>query len=135
LRYTVQVEADGYLSSLNSSMVDVNRLVVTFDGLLRRTSFAKRMKGLLATLEKHYGSPVDTEFTAEIVDPNSAHPDVRITLLQCRPQSHLRDAHEVELQPSLIWRMLFSPPGGWSHAERFRASVGCCSFLRKATLP
>ncbi len=101
LRYIAQVEADGYLSSLNSSMVDVNRLVVSFDGLLRRTSFAKRMKDLLATLEKHYDSPVDTEFTAEIVDPNTAHPEVRITLLQCRPQSHLRDAREVELPAKL----------------------------------
>ena len=101
LRQVAQVEADGYLSSLSSSMVDVNRLVVSFDGLLRRTSFAKRMKGLLTTLEKYYDSPVDTEFTAEILDPNSAHPDVCITLLQCRPQSHLRDAHEVELPSKL----------------------------------
>lgn len=101
LRYIAQVEADGYLSSLSSSMVDVNRLVVSFDGLLRRTSFAKRMKGLLSTLEKYYDSPVDTEFTAEIVNPNAAHPEVRITLLQCRPQSHLRDAHEVALPTKL----------------------------------
>ena len=97
LRYVAQVEADGYLSSLSSSMVDVNRLVLSFDGLLRKTPFAKRMKGLLSTLEKTYDSPVDTEFTAEVLDPNTAHPEVRITLLQCRPQSHLRDAREVEL--------------------------------------
>ena len=101
LRYVAQVEADGYLSSLSSSMVDVNRLVISFDGLLRRTGFAKRMKELLSTLEKHYDSPVDTEFTAEVVDSNTAHPEVRITLLQCRPQSHLRDAQEVELPAKL----------------------------------
>jgi hypothetical protein len=101
LRYVAQVEADGYLNSLNSSVVDSSRLIVTFDGLLRRTAFAKRMKALLTTLEKHYDSPVDTEFTAEVVDPNAAHPEVRITLLQCRPQSHLRDAHEVELPTKL----------------------------------
>jgi hypothetical protein len=101
LRYVAQVEADGYLSSLNSNMVDVDRLVISFDGLLRKTSFAKRMKGLLTTLEKYYDSPVDTEFTAEIVDPNTAWPEVRITLLQCRPQSHLRDAREVELPTKL----------------------------------
>jgi hypothetical protein len=101
LRYVAQVEADGYLNSLNSSMVDSKRLIVTFDGLLRRTAFAKRMKAILTTLEKHYDSPVDTEFTAEVVDPLAAHPEVRITLLQCRPQSHLRDAHEVELPTKL----------------------------------
>jgi hypothetical protein len=101
LRYIAQTEADGFLSSLNSNLVDVNRLVVSFDGLLRRTDFANRMKGLLSTLEKYYDSPVDTEFTAEIVDPKSIRPAIRITLLQCRPQSHLRDAHEVELPAQL----------------------------------
>jgi hypothetical protein len=101
LRYVAQVQADGYLSSLSSSMVDVNRLVVTFDGLLRRTPFARRMKVLLSTIEKAYGSPVDTEFTAEVIDPGALHPEVRISLLQCRPQSHLRDAREVELPGKL----------------------------------
>ncbi|MGZ6347645.1 MAG: PEP/pyruvate-binding domain-containing protein [Anaerolineales bacterium] len=101
LRYVAQAEADGFLISLNSNMVDVSRLVVSFDGLLRRTAFAKRMNGLLSTLEKYYDSPVDTEFTAEIVDPSAVRPEVRITLLQCRPQSHLRDTHEVELPEKL----------------------------------
>ena len=101
LRYVTQVEEGGYLSNLNSSVVDVNRLVVTFDGLLRRTPFAKRIKSLLATLEKHYDSPVDTEFTAEIVDPSATHPEVRITLLQCRPQSHLTDEIDVNLPAKL----------------------------------
>jgi hypothetical protein len=144
VRYIAQVEADGYLSPLSSSMVDVNRIVVSFDGLLRRTSFARRMRGLLSTLEKVYDSPVDTEFTAEILDPNTAHPEIRITLLQCRPQSHLRDAHEVELPARLdladtifstrrmvprgvvkrIRWVLFVPPEGYfaltSAAERTR---------------
>ncbi len=157
LRYISQLEADGYLSSLNSNMVDVNRLVVTFDGLLRRTSFAKKMRALLTTLEKYYSSPVDTEFTAEIVDPASAHPDVRITLLQCRPQSHLRDAHEVELPTRLdladtifsshrmvprgtvtdIRWVLFVPPEGYfsltSTAERNRLerTIGTLNALLK----
>jgi hypothetical protein len=157
LRYVAQVEADGYLSSLSSSMVDTNRLVVTFDGLLRRTSFANRMKGLLTTLEKYYDSPVDTEFTAEIVDPDSAHPDIRITLLQCRPQSHLRDAHEVELPDKLdreevifstrrmvprgkvlgIGWVLFVPPEGYfaltSAADRTRLerSIGAVNAALK----
>jgi len=97
LRFIAQVEAEGYLSSLSSSMVDVKQLVLTFDGLLRRTPFARRMTELLSILEKTYDSPIDTEFTAEIINPGVARPEVRITLLQCRPQSHLRDAREVEL--------------------------------------
>ena len=57
------------------------------------------MKTMLSTLEKHYGSPVDTEFTVEIVDPHGAAqaPEVRITLLQCRPQSALSEEGEVDL--------------------------------------
>ena len=101
LRYVTQLNEGGYLSLVNSNMVDVDRLVITFDGLLRRTPFAKRIKSLLATLEKHYGTPVDTEFTAEIVDPLKAHPEIRITLLQCRPQSHLANAAEVSLPSRL----------------------------------
>jgi hypothetical protein len=101
LRYVTQLNEGGYLSVVNSNMVDVDRLVITFDGLLRRTPFARRIKSLLATLEKHYNSPVDTEFTAEIVDPSSARPDIHITLLQCRPQSHLVDAAEVSLPSRL----------------------------------
>ncbi len=101
LRYVAQVNEGGYLSNVKSRVVDVERLVVTFDGLLRRTPFARRIKGLLATLEKHYGSPVDTEFTAQVINPADAHPDVRITLLQCRPQSRLADEFEVNLPAKL----------------------------------
>jgi hypothetical protein len=101
LRYVTQVEEDGYLRAVSSNMVDVERLVVTFDGLLRRTPFARRMKSILTTLEKHYDSPVDTEFTVSVVDPSAAHPEVNITLLQCRPQSHLQDSQEVELPTKL----------------------------------
>jgi hypothetical protein len=46
---------------------------------------------MLNILETHYHSPVDTEFTARILDPSALHPEIQITLLQCRPQSHLKD--------------------------------------------
>jgi hypothetical protein len=157
LRFVSQVEADGYLSTVNSNMVEADRLVLTFDGLLRRTDFAKKMRSLLTTLEKYYSSPVDTEFTAEVVDPAAAHPEVRITLLQCRPQSHLRDTHEVELPGKLdladvifsshrmvprgkvtdIRWVLFVPPEGYfaltSTAERNRLerSIGTLNALLK----
>jgi hypothetical protein len=118
--------------------------VVTFDGLLRRTAFPVLMKTILATLEKNYKSPVDTEFTAEIVDPQSIRPEVRITLLQCRPQSALNESDVVELPDSLVQQdiifatgrmvprgavtgihwVLFVPPEGYfsltSPAERNR---------------
>jgi hypothetical protein len=101
LRAIAQVDEGGFVENIRSSLVDPENLVVTFDGLLRRTPFAGYMKTILTTLEKHYDSPVDTEFTAEIMNPQAAHSEVHITLLQCRPQSALSDGGEVDL-PALL---------------------------------
>jgi hypothetical protein len=101
LRYIAQVDEDGYLSSLSSSIVDPRQLVVTFDTFLRRTSFAETMRKMLSILEQHYHSPVDTEFTAEVVEGNWGKPEVRITLLQCRPQSAIAEARSVSIPSAL----------------------------------
>jgi hypothetical protein len=97
LRNIAQVDESGFVENIRTSLVDPENLVVTFDGLLRRTPFAGRMKTILTILEKQYDSPVDTEFTVEIMDPQAAHSEVRITLLQCRPQSALSEGGEVDL--------------------------------------
>lgn len=102
LRYIVQVEQDGYLGAMRSNMVEPEKLVITFDGLLSRTPFPARMRDALDLLETHYDSPVDTEFTVEVIDPNSLKPDVRITLLQCRPQSHIQETSQVKLPRELL---------------------------------
>ncbi len=102
LRYIAQVDQDGYLATLHTSMVDPEKLVITFDELLTRTPFAARIRAALTLLERHYESPVDTEFTVQLLDPQSRRPDVRITLLQCRPQSHIQDAVEVQLPRELL---------------------------------
>ncbi len=96
-RYLAQVDEGGYLGSLRTNTVDPAQLVITFDGLLRRTPFAGRMKVMLQTLEAHYQSPVDTEFTLEIINPNSLQPEVCLTLLQCRPQSQMDDEQDVDI--------------------------------------
>ena len=87
LRYIAQEDQGDYLAAISSSVVDSANIVVTFDGLLRRTPFAGHMRTMLNLLEKHYRSPVDTEFTVEVVDPQALQPEVKITILQCRPQS------------------------------------------------
>ncbi|MFZ5911569.1 MAG: PEP/pyruvate-binding domain-containing protein [Chloroflexota bacterium] len=102
LRYIAQVEQDGYLSTMHTSMVDPEKLVITYDGLLTRTPFAARIRDALNLLEQHYDSPVDTEFTVEVREPHSQLPDVRITLLQCRPQSHIQDTAEAQLPRELL---------------------------------
>jgi hypothetical protein len=152
LRNIAQVDESGFVENIRTSLVDPKNLVITFDGLLRSTSFAGHMKTILATLEKHYHSPVDTEFTVEIVDPQAVHPEVRISLLQCRPQSALGDGGEVDL-PALLdpadvifetcrmvprgnvtgirW-VLFVPPEGYfslaSTAERIQLERGIGSL-------
>jgi hypothetical protein len=102
LRYIVQVEQDGYLSAMRTNMVEPEKLVITFDGLLSRTPFAGRMRDALNLLETHYDSPVDTEFIVEVLEPNTLKPDVRITLLQCRPQSHIQETSQAKLPRELL---------------------------------
>jgi hypothetical protein len=76
-------------------------MVVTFDELLRRTPFASMMREVLNLLEKYYDGPVDTEFTVEVTNPQSIHPGVMITMLQCRPQSHMEGEESVSIPSDL----------------------------------
>lgn len=94
LRYLVQVDQGDYLSPLRILLRDDEnqRLVLTFDELLRRTPLAHRLSQMLQALEKVYRLPVDTEFTVEVIDPGSPQPEVEIALLQCRPQSQLQES-------------------------------------------
>lgn len=93
LRYLAQLDQGGYLVPLRSKLLEGNleNLVLTFDELLRRTNLAPLMRKMLKILEKKYRSPVDTEFTVHIRDPQSLTPKLEISLLQCRPQSHIKE--------------------------------------------
>ena len=97
LRYIAQNVEDGYLSALRTNIIDKDKLVITYDELLRRTDFAEQMKISLQLLEKHYKSPVDTEFSIKILDPRAIQPKVEITILQCRPQSHIKENKDIRL--------------------------------------
>jgi hypothetical protein len=104
LRYLAQIDDGGYFRPLRSAISDgsPDQLVLTFDELFRRTRLAARMSTMLKTLEKEYRSPVDTEFTIHIENPNMLNPEVKICLLQCRPQSHLKESrsrYPISLNP------------------------------------
>ncbi len=101
LRYIAQVDEGDYLTAIRTSTADINSMVVTFDELLRRTPFARIMREALTLLEQEYDSPVDTEFTVEVTNPQSVHPGVMISLLQCRPQSHIIDDEAVSIPSDL----------------------------------
>ncbi len=94
-----------------------SQLILTFEDLLRRTPFAERMRILLNTLEKAYGSPVDVEFTADIIE-SQGKPDIKLSLIQCRPLSYIKEGSQVALPKNLPEeKILFSSSimvtGGW----------------------
>jgi hypothetical protein len=94
LRFIAQVDRDGYLVTPRSRVMDdeINSLVITYDELLRRTPFAPTLSKMLRLLEEHYHNAVDMEFTVRVPDPYALPPQAQITLLQCRPQSILKEA-------------------------------------------
>ena len=59
------------------------RSIITFDKLLRRTTFPKVLRAALEKIRRCYGIELDLEMAAE-VDGSGRF---RVTLLQCRPQS------------------------------------------------
>lgn len=56
--------------------------IVTFDGLIAKTNFLKRVEVILKTLQEKIKSPVDIEFAFDGTD---------FYMLQCRPQSFTRE--------------------------------------------
>ena len=79
--------SDGYVQSpatnLLSGSFRERSLVLTFDRFLQSTDFVSIMRTMLATLERAYDRPLDTEFT---VLPGLGG-SLRINLVQCRPMS------------------------------------------------
>ena len=110
LRYITQLDQGGYLVPVRSIVAkeDINRLVITFDELLRRTPLASRLRMMLQILEKNYGSPVDTEFTVQLSNPSALQPEIKIALLQCRPQSQLEESEARLPQDLRIEDIIFS---------------------------
>lgn len=97
LRYFAQLDQGGYLTPIRGTIFEggVDQLVLTFDSLLRRTPLAAHMRAILKLLESKYQQPVDTEFTVSVTNPQSAEPGVKITILQCRPQSQAKETNVI----------------------------------------
>lgn len=75
--------ADDYLHDPVSARLETTSqtLVLTFNNLLKKTPFVSVLDEMLTRLEKAYGHPLDTEFTAFV----NGSGDIRVNLLQCRP--------------------------------------------------
>jgi len=82
LHNIVSLYQDGHLSlpSAISGDFDPKQIVVTFDGLVKRTEFTRQVQAILDTLRDTLGVPVDIEFASD-----GRH----FYLLQCRPQNLL----------------------------------------------
>lgn len=126
LRYLVDVEQEGYFSSLRSRLkeAEIPRCAVTFKEFIRRTPFATRLARILKILEKIYQNPVDLEFTVQIKDPVALQPDIIISLLQCRPQSQLQRTKVVRIPTGLshdeiIFSTHFMVPQGYIDNIRY----------------
>jgi hypothetical protein len=70
--------------------VDRDRLVVTFDRMLADRAFVDLMRESLDILERAYDRPVDVEFAGEVMRSYPT-PEVKISVLQCRPLSRRRE--------------------------------------------
>jgi hypothetical protein len=93
LRWIASIHEDDTLLPLISMGRNVtpDRLVLTFDNLLQRTDFVPRLKEVLRILNQRYNAPVEMEFAATLT-PTGGRPNITLHLLQCRPQSSLREA-------------------------------------------
>ena len=139
LRYLAQVDQEGYFRSFRSRLIDAepSQLILTFEDLLRRTPFAERMRTMLSVLEKEYKSPVDVEFTADVLE-NNGRPDIQISLIQCRPLSYMKEGNKAALPQNLEPEdVLFSSSimvaGGWLEEINYVLFVPSESYFNLPT--
>jgi hypothetical protein len=125
LRLMTQLEQDGYFTPLVSRIQesDLPRLAITYDELLRRTNFPGLLSRVLHLLEEHYHTPVDVEYTIAIPESGLPNADVTFTLLQCRPQSSLKQSRPVSIPRDLpvediLFTSGFMVPRGYLPAIR-----------------
>lgn len=80
--FVSEIRDDGLYDPLSRDIrAPAHDLVLTFNNLISRTNFVRVVGEMVAELERVYGHPVETEFTASV----GADGSVRINLLQCRP--------------------------------------------------
>jgi len=86
IQLLASVDKGDYLQSIYApGVIGREPLVLTFGELLKNQRFVTLMRTVLRKLERHYGRPVDVEFT---VDVTAKRPyDFVLHLLQCRPLS------------------------------------------------
>jgi len=91
IRLLASLDKWDYLQSIYApGALGQDPLVLTFNELLKNQEFVTLMRAVLRKLDRHYGRPVDIEFTVDIAGPirTSERPHQFVLhLLQCRPLS------------------------------------------------
>ncbi|MCP4419935.1 MAG: phosphoenolpyruvate synthase [Chloroflexi bacterium] len=98
LRHIASQDKGDYLQRILSvgGLDEHDQFVLTFDALTRNKKFVNLMRTVLERLEKGYKTPVDMEFTVEVL-PGRPYPDFKIHLLQCRPLSQRKNEELVKI--------------------------------------
>jgi pyruvate, water dikinase len=94
LNHVVSVLRNDFVSEFNKFTADFksDEFIVTFDGLVNKTSIVYQIRSILLLLKEKLGYPVDIEFAC---DGESFY------LLQCRPQSRGQDNLSVAIPTNI----------------------------------
>ena len=97
--------------------------MLTFDFLTRDRNFVGLLRNTLRRLEARYKTPVDIEFTVEIL-PTVPYPEYRLHLLQCRPLSLRQEGAPAEIPDTIaaadiVFRSFRLIPNGMVEGVRY----------------
>ncbi|MBE7469336.1 MAG: phosphoenolpyruvate synthase [Anaerolineae bacterium] len=98
VQYLASVDEGDFVKPIFSlgTAIPPEKMVLTFDNLLKNTDFVKLMKTILKKLDRYYERPIDIEFAVQFI-PGYPKPDFKIFLLQCRPLSNHNWAQNISL--------------------------------------
>ncbi|MEW5818196.1 MAG: PEP/pyruvate-binding domain-containing protein, partial [Spirochaetota bacterium] len=102
VQYLASVDEGDFIKPMFSlgQAVPPEKLILTFENLLKNTDFVKLMKTMLKKLERHYERPVDIEFTVQLI-PGYPKPTFKVYLLQCRPLSNQDWIQDIVIPPDI----------------------------------
>lgn len=85
------------LTDLNAFTTDFKKdtILITFQGLIKKTTFIKQIQAILSLLQTELGYPVDIEFASD---------GINFYLLQCRPQSQNYDNASVAIPSDISYQ-------------------------------
>jgi hypothetical protein len=118
VQYLAAVDEGDFVKPIFSLGTEIppEKMVLTFDNLLKNTDFPKLMKAMLKKLQRHYERPVDIEFAVQFI-PAYPKPRFKVFLLQCRPLTnrqwvqHVSVPHDIPLPDQLFSANRLVPSG------------------------